>query len=45
MPEISIKDVGPIVEFSAELTPGLSVLRGKPGSGKSTALRDAEKPT
>jgi energy-coupling factor transporter ATP-binding protein EcfA2 len=39
--ELNIKDVGPIAEFQATLVPGITVLRGKNGAGKSTALRAA----
>lgn len=40
---IEIKDIGPIEEFSYEMQqPGLHVLVGEQGSGKSTTLRTVE---
>lgn len=40
---ISIHDIGPITEFECDLqAPGLYVLKGKHGSGKSVTLRTVE---
>ena len=39
---IEINDIGPIEEFSAELQPGITVLRGPQGCGKTTILRTVE---
>lgn len=41
--KISVKDVGPVVEFEYDMKrPGLHVLRGQQGAGKSTCLRLAQ---
>lgn len=41
--DISVTSIGPIVEFSYELSaPGLHILRGKNGVGKTTVLRTVE---
>lgn len=40
---INIKDIGPVTEFAYELaSPGLHVLRGKQGAGKTTILRTVQ---
>lgn len=42
-PEIEVRDVGPVEEFRYTLgQPGLHVLRGRPGSGKTTILRTVQ---
>lgn len=42
-PTIEISDIGPVEEFRHELNePGVHVLKGKPGSGKTTILRTIE---
>ncbi len=38
MNEITISNVGPIADLAIELSPGVNVLRGHNGSGKSTAI-------
>lgn len=39
-PTISVRNIGPVKEFEATLaTPGVHVIRGKQGAGKSTILR------
>lgn len=43
MPNIRINDIGPICEFETELkSPGLYVLEGSPGAGKTTILRSLQ---
>jgi tetratricopeptide (TPR) repeat protein len=43
MPEISIKDMGPVVEFEYDMAePGLHVLKGSHGAGKTTILRTVQ---
>lgn len=43
MPEIEVKNLGPIEEFRYEMSePGLHLLVGPQGSGKSTTLRTVE---
>lgn len=43
MSTIAIHDIGPITEFECDLqSPGLYVLKGKHGSGKSVTLRTVE---
>lgn len=39
---IEIENIGPVEEFSAELKPGITVLRGPQGVGKTTILRTVE---
>jgi len=40
MPSIHIENIGPITEFEFQMTePGLYVLEGNPGAGKSTCIR------
>lgn len=41
-PTIEIHNVGPIEEFRCELAPGVTVLRGKHGAGKTTVLRTVQ---
>lgn len=40
--KVEIENIGPVTEFSAELKPGLNLLVGKQGAGKSTILRTLE---
>lgn len=41
--EIKVRDIGPVVEFSYTLDqPGLHVLRGRQGAGKTTILRTVQ---
>lgn len=39
---IDIQNIGPVEEFSAELKPGITVLKGPQGVGKTTILRTVE---
>lgn len=41
--EVHIKNVGPILSLAIRLQPGVTVLRGRNGSGKSSALMAVEK--
>lgn len=42
-PSIHVSNIGPVVEFELAMdTPGLWVLRGRQGSGKSTIIRTAD---
>lgn len=40
--DISIANVGPVVDFECSLAPGVTVLRGKHGAGKTTILRTVQ---
>lgn len=42
MSEIKIQDVGPITKLDLQLQPGVTVLRGRNETGKTTALRAVE---
>lgn len=40
---IAVRDIGPVIEFEYKMTgPGLHVLRGKQGAGKTTVLRTVQ---
>lgn len=39
---IEIENVGPVAEFEADLSPGVTVLRGRHGCGKTTILRTVQ---
>ena len=39
MPSVHIENIGPIENETFNISPGVTVLKGAPGSGKSTALR------
>lgn len=42
MPSIHIENIGPIPDATFNITPGVTVLNGAPGSGKSTAIRSIQ---
>lgn len=39
MPSVHIENIGPIPDATFDINPGVTVIKGAPGSGKSTALR------